>query len=87
MKFYITFKTPDVVSDAVEAKIRAIDPQEDFTHKELVEYDNIDDEDEKYEYARGVVVDNAEFIDDLMQYGEYITVEFDSVTKTATVVK
>lgn len=87
MKFYITFKTPDVVSNTVETKIRDINPRDDFTHEELVEYDNIDDADEKYEYARGVVVDHAEFIDDLVQYGEIITVEFDSVTKTATVVK
>jgi hypothetical protein len=87
MKFYITFKTPDVVSEALEDKIRNIIPSQEFTQQELASYDSIEDEDEKAEYVRFVVVGHAEFIDDLVRYGELVTVEFDSVTKTATVVK
>ena len=87
MKFQLTFKTPDVVSQAVEDGINSFRPEKDFTHEELVEYDNIDDEDEKRDYIRSIVTSRAKFINSIVRYGEYITVEFDSEDKSAKVVK
>ena len=74
MKFQLTFKTPDVANDlllSIEAKI--------------VDADQDGDSDE---FDRLVVLEKniKDTLDKFIEYGELITVEFDTVEKTATVV-
>jgi len=56
MKIKVTFKTPDVIDDAVR---------------------DIEDEDERAEVA--------DYLKRWIEYGEYITIEFDTIHDTAEV--
>ena len=85
MKFHITFKDPEAQCRAIDAAIESFNPATDFTHEELVEYDNLDDEDAKSEFIYDTVKERMSFIHNFLKYGEYITIEFDSETKTAKV--
>jgi hypothetical protein len=73
MKFRITFKDPDAVSDGIDEAAVASLPQglppdeasalADIRHKKL-----------------------EVFVNDFVSYGEYLVVEFDTDARTATVV-
>ena len=71
MKFSITFKTPDAVDDAL---------------KEHFEVDAYDESPKAMELLGHR--ENAEMLmSQFVQHGEYVTIEFDTDAKTATVQK
>jgi len=75
MKFSVTFKDPDVVHDAirdaVKEEVAALDGLDEFERKNLVE-------------TRVEKV--SDILDKWITYGEYVTIEFDTDAKIATVV-
>ncbi len=77
MKFTITFKTPDVVTDTVYDQIKMKMYQEEEDISELTEehYAEIEEQTdrEKQKVAKWI------------KYGEYVTIEFDTDKGTATV--
>lgn len=73
MKFKVTFKDPDVVYDAITDAAKESIP------------DCITDE-EREALAELRRDELSEFTSKWVRYGEYITLEFDSEAKTATVV-
>ena len=74
MKFKVTFKDPDVVSDAITEAIK----------RELVQLPLSPEEIEAVVELREHEINN--FTDTWVEYGEYITVEFDTEAGTCTVV-
>lgn len=75
MKIQITFKDPDGVYEAIreeaESQVKAIAGLDD---------------DEKESLIEGRVESIQESLKPWIRHGEYITVEFDTETKTATVI-
>ena len=76
MKFVISFKTPDAVDYAIKDALTY--NQED---EEGLDQDEIDELRDKRESEFRKVADK------FVSYGEYISVEFDTETQTATVLK
>jgi hypothetical protein len=72
MKFTVTFKTPSVIDDSILEALDTIEPEEGWG------------DDGSYEVAeeelRGVV-------EEYVKFGEYVTIEFDTNTNSATVLK
>lgn len=75
MKIQITFKDPDVAQDALD------DAFKNFTVEGITDPEEL----EELRYVRKRKA--AEAIFSWMKYSEYITVEFDTEAKTATVVQ
>jgi len=76
MKFTVSFKDPDVVSDAcLEAA------------KEMLQSVQGIDEEEREELVDTRAAKLRDFTDKWVEYGEYIRVEFDTKADTAIVVK
>ncbi len=75
MKIRITFKDPDAPYDAIQEAA-----------KEQVEAIEGLDADEKESLVEGRVESIQEKLNPWIKYGEYITVEFDTEAKTATVI-
>jgi hypothetical protein len=74
MKFRITFKDPNTVNNSINEYAKSL-------------FDNLpltDEEREDCAYNRAGVI--SKDVEKWVKYGEYITVEFDLVKKTATVV-
>ncbi len=71
MKFRITFKTPDAVSDAIESHGFGYDKS-----------DSEEQADAKYDFADKMKKVAEKFV----SYGECVTVEFDTDTQTCEVV-
>ena len=77
MRFNITFKTPDAIEHALEEVGENFDHHDFFTE---------DDPDEAMALAIEEAEDDCrEFLSKFIQYGETITIEFDSFSGTATV--
>lgn len=80
MKFRITMKNPDCVSDAIDAAVEnEIEGLKSFG-KPLNEDDLNDFRDNHKEKLET-------FLEQWVEYGEYITVEFDADKNTAVVIK
>ena len=79
MKFNISFKTPDAVEHAINEEMDewANNEREKDMNEEEVIQDMIDDKIEEF----------TKFMDQWIQYGENITIEFDTEANTATVRK
>ena len=75
MKIQVTFKDPDVAHDAVEDEF-----------KPPYEVEGLTDKDEIAEVIEIRKNKAHDFVQSFLKYGEYITVEFDTEAKTATVV-
>lgn len=76
MKFRITFKTPDVVEDSIS----------EFSYGSLSEEFGPNHPD--FDEQREIMEDELHnIISKWVKYGEMITIEFDTVAKTATVVE
>lgn len=71
MKFTITFKTPDAVDEAVQEYLSVHEPDEGWTETEECEVE---------EELRGT-------FEEFIKFGEYVTIEFDTETRSATVLK
>lgn len=71
MKFRVTMKTPDALDYALE------DLKEELKDHALLDEDEME---EKLNEAR-------EFAQEYMEWSEYLRVEFDTETKTVTVLK
>lgn len=78
MKFRVTFKDPDGVYDSISASI----------FDQLAKFDLRGELSEEIEeHAKdGLREELEDFIRPWVKYGEYITIEFDTETKTAVVV-
>jgi len=75
MKISVTFKDPDVVSDAIERAIEnTIEPQEGLDNEAVAAI------------VESKKTDLEEALEKWISYGEYITIEFDTEAKTATVI-
>jgi hypothetical protein len=70
MKFRVVFKTPDALHDAVKDALGDEDEDDD------------EDESEDGPTAKSLI----SFAERWVRWGEYVTVEFDTVAGTATVV-
>jgi hypothetical protein len=75
MKFRVTFKDPDGFSQSVQ----------DYAKSLFSELPLTDEEKEDCVYKRAGVIDES--LKKWVKYGEYITIEFDLVAKTAKVVE
>ena len=75
MKFRVTFKDPDGFSQSVQ----------DYAESLFSELPLTDEEKEDCVYKRVGVIDES--LKKWVKYGEYITIEFDLVAKTAKVVE
>lgn len=75
MKFQVTMKDPDSLGDAVK----------EAAEEQLATIEGID-ADEKESLIEGRAAKLSDFACKWMEYGEYITVEFDTDAGTATVV-
>jgi hypothetical protein len=74
MKFQVVFKTPDAVEEAVRDEAEYMMMSEDFVSEETEE-------------AMRDYIENAqEFASQWVQYGEVVTIEFDTKARTARVV-
>lgn len=76
MKFTITFKSPDAVYDSIYAAA-----------SESVEGMDFEDPDEELDIVSMREAKLTEFVKPWIEYGEYLTVEFDTEAGTAEVVK
>jgi len=74
MKFQITFKDPDGVDNGIKKYTKAL-----FENLPLTE-----EEKEDCSYKREESISKA--LEKWINYGEYITIEFDLIAKTAKVV-
>lgn len=74
MKFSVTFKDPDVVHDAIR----------DAVKREVDALGGLD-EDEKEALVETRTEKVSDILDKWITYGEYVTIEFDTAAKTATV--
>ncbi len=74
MKFTITFKTPDAISEAIDTFLE----ERPWCHSYCPEH--CDNPDEVSREMRSVA-------EEYVKYGEYLTVEFDTEAKTATVIR
>ncbi len=72
MKFTITMKTPDALDNALD---------ENFPPKGLDEYESFDEIDERHSDR----AKTRDFLERFFRYGEYLTIEFDTVAETAVV--
>ena len=73
MKFKVTFKSPDAVYQST------VDAASDAAH-------HIIDDEERDQAMSDIRTDLMDFSDKWVRYGEYITIEFDTDNKTATVI-
>jgi hypothetical protein len=80
MKFRVTFKAPDAVSDS--ARVAA----EDQARRILAPAGPELDAREETDLAQALHDDLLAFAGKWVEYGEYVTVEFDTDAGTATVV-
>lgn len=80
MKFSVTFKTPDCLDSALEPYID--------THCENCEQDAVECEacDSLAEAACDKIADIKNVAEKFIKWGEYVTIEFDTEAKTASVV-
>lgn len=74
MKLTVTFKDPDVVYEAIRDAV-----------KEEVDALESLDEDEKEALVETRSEKVSDILDNWITYGEYVTIEFDTVAKTAMV--
>lgn len=77
MKFTVTFKTPDAISTGIEAAM---------TEANVPFYKGYDDSPEQEKRAQ-VIADAESVMEQFVTYSEYITVEFDTETMEAKVIK
>lgn len=75
MKFTVTMKTPDALDEAIK---EIEDTERSCFDGELSENDE--------EAIYDVLNEARNFASKFMRFGEYLTVEFDTKTKTATVI-
>lgn len=76
MKFTISFKNTDTVHDTITAEVE----------HEVNQIEDLD-QDEKQSLIEQRVEKVSDILDQWITYGEYVTIEFDTVAKTATVKK
>lgn len=79
MKFELTFKTPDVIDQLWQAPIFDSD----------LESDDEDDDscEERTEQQNETISNILDFLKQFLKYNEYITIKFDTETKTANVIE
>lgn len=78
MKFTITFKTPDAVKDVVNDLVPRIPKDQRGNRLDMEAHDEAVEE----------ISSQVRNVTDLfMSYSEYVTIEFDTETKSATVVR
>lgn len=86
VKFYITFKTPDAIDDAINDELENVTERYLATAKAEGESDLDDDEQEDlFNFKDEVTLQMREVATKFISHGEYVTVEFDTEAKTATV--
>lgn len=72
MKINVTFKTPGIVDDAVADAVAENLPVFEF-------------EEDKFEMTNNVENEVRNFLEKYIEYGEYVTIEFDTEMKTVQV--
>lgn len=77
MKFTVTFKTPDAVSTGIEAAMT----------KAEVPFYKVNDDSPEQEKRAQIIADAESVMKQFVTYSEYITVEFDTETMEAKVIK
>jgi len=75
MKFRVTMKTPDALECAIKSELEYMEPPEEYA----------DDEKECYKEDQEQIA--LSVAKKWFEYGEYITVEIDTETKTCIVVE
>lgn len=84
MKFRVTFKTPDAVYDAIHDEANKIMKRKREVMEDALGYTLTDPEVEAITQAR--VYEMSRCADKFVEFGEYITIEFDPKENTAKVV-
>jgi len=82
MKIRLSFKTPDVVDDAVEEEFPTTIP-----NYETDDFDEMEPDSDEYLEVMVKREELTEFLKQWVGYGEYVSIEFDQEANTAVVLK